>query len=231
MTDHDHHHTEGEHANGGDLTEVPAADFLTAGFWDARYSTSDRLWSGHVNDALAEVTRDLVPGRALDAGCGEGGDALWLAERGWEVTGTDVSPVALSRAAAYAQEVGLADRTRWEQHDLLTWAPEPGSFHLVLASFVHLPSGTRREVYAALAASVAPGGGFVVLAHHYSDVGVVPRPDLPDLFFTPEELVADLDPEAWEVVMATVRPRVATHPEGHPVTVHDTVLHARRRTS
>ncbi|MCE1180412.1 MAG: class I SAM-dependent methyltransferase [Micrococcales bacterium] len=217
-----HHHDGGE-------TPAQAADPRGAAFWDERYSSSDRLWSGHVNEALAEIVGPLTPGRALDAGCGEGGDGLWLAERGWEVTGTDVSGVAVARAEAQAERLGLGDRTRWEQRDLLEWAPPPATFDLVLAAFIHLPSADRFPAYRALAEAVRPGGSFVVLAHHPTDVGVVPRPPEPDLFFTEDELAAELDPDQWKIVAAVKRPRSTTHPEGHEVIVHDTLLHARRR--
>jgi len=96
-------------------------------------------------------------------------------------------------------------------------------------SFVHLPTDDRRTVYAGLAAAVAVGGTFLVAAHHPSDIGVVPRPPYPDLFFTPEDLVADLQAGEgeWEIVTAEARPRSATH-DGHDVTIADTVLRARR---
>ena len=113
----------------------------------------------------------------------------------------------------------------------MAWTPPASSYDLVTAAFIHLPAGDRRRVYTGLADAVAPGGSFVVAAHHPSDVGVVPRPPHPELFFTAEDLVADLPggEEAWEVVTAEARPRPGTHPDGHPVTLHDTVLHARRR--
>jgi hypothetical protein len=59
----------------------------------------------------------------------------------------------------------------------------------------------------------------------------VPRPPHPELFFTAEELADDLPdgPGSWEIVTAEARPRPGTHPDGHPVTLHDTVLRARRR--
>jgi SAM-dependent methyltransferase len=170
----------------------------------------------------------VAPGRALDVGCGEGGDALWLAERGWQVDGIDVSQVALDRAAARARETGLDDRTTWQQRDLLAWSPPAGAYDLVSVAFVHLDAADRRPVYDALAAAVAPGGTLLVVAHHPSDLGVVPRPPRPELFFTAEELVDDLrrGPGSWEVVTAEARPRPGTH-DGQAVTLHDTVLRAR----
>src|SRR5205085_8196577 len=119
---------------------------------------------------------------ALDVGCGEGGDALWLAEHGWQVVGVDVSQVALDRAAARAGETGLADRTTWEQRDLLRWSPPAATYDLVTACFIHLAAGDRQAVYAALADAVVPGGTFLVAAHHPSDADVVDRPPHAELY-------------------------------------------------
>ena len=91
MSKHEHEHGDEQPA------ETPRWD---ATFWDERYATSPALWSGHVNAVVADEAGRLAPGTALDVGCGEGGDALWLAERGWQVLGVDVSRVALERAAA-----------------------------------------------------------------------------------------------------------------------------------
>lgn len=219
---HSHHHAQ-EH----DPEEVPRWD---AEFWDDRYSGSEALWSGHVNAVVRDEATDLPPGRALDVGCGEGGDALWLAGRGWEVLGVDVSQVALGRAVAHARATGMAERVTFEHRDLLAWSPPAETYDLVVAAFVHLAGDTRREVYAALASAVAPGGTFLVAAHHPNDVGVVPRPPHPELFYTAEDLVADLPggEGAWKVVTAEARPRPGSHPDGHEVTLHDTVLRARR---
>ena len=136
--------------------------------------------------------------------------------------GIDVSQVALDRAAARARETGLDARTTWEHRDLLAWTPPAAAYDLVTVAFVHLACGDqRREVYAGSPAAVAPGGTFLVAAHHPDDLGVVPRPPHPELFFTAEELAADLrsGPGSWEVVTAEARPRPGHHPRrppGHP---------------
>jgi SAM-dependent methyltransferase len=238
VTQHEHEHDHGDgrgQGRGGSSREGEAPDAgeaprFDAAFWDERYTSAPTLWSGHVNAVIRDETEGLVPGTAMDVGCGEGGDALWLAERGWQVLGIDVSPVAIERAAARAAELGLAERAAFEVRDLLAWTPPPATYDLVTAAFIHLPSGDRRPAYAGLAAAVAVGGTLVLAAHHPSDIGVVPRPPMPDLFFTAEQLAADLVAGAgeWAVEVVEARPRPATHPEGHEVTVHDTVLRARR---
>jgi hypothetical protein len=92
---------------------------------------------------------------------------------------------------------------------------------------MHLPGGDRSAVYAGLSEAVAVGGTFLVGAHSPLDIGVVPRPHDPDLYFTAEELAASLD-DRWEILTCEERPRVGRHPDGHEVTQHDTVLRARR---
>ena len=202
----------------------------TADFWDDRYRSSPALWSGHVNAVVMTETESLAPGRALAVGCGEGGDAFWLAARGWYVDGIDVSRVALERAAAHARDAGpeIESRISWAQRDLLSWEPPEATYDLVSVSFLHLHAANRTTVYAALARAVVPGGTFLVAAHSPLDIGVVPRPPDPDLFFTADDLAAELD-DTWEVVTSEARPRPGVHPDGWDVTLHDTVLRAVRR--
>ena len=93
-----------------------------AEFWEARYADADRIWSGRVNRAVADVAAGLEPGRALDLGCGEGGDAVWLARHGWAVTGVDLSPTAVARGRRAAAEAGVPDgalRLKLVRHDVL----------------------------------------------------------------------------------------------------------------
>nr|WP_238354948.1 class I SAM-dependent methyltransferase [Kribbella sandramycini] len=104
--------------------------------WDGRYAESTRIWSGKPNAALVAELAGLAPGRALDLGSGEGGDAIWLAQQGWQVTAVDVSPIALGRAAEHAREAGIADRIDWQHHELGKTFPA-GTFDLVSAQFLH----------------------------------------------------------------------------------------------
>src|SRR5690606_21511442 len=107
---------------------------LSRDFWEERYGSGGRLWSGKPNPQLVATAADLPPGTALDVGTGEGADAIWLASRGWTVTGVDVSQAALDRAARHATEAGV--EVTWQQADATKWDPAPAQFDLVSAQYV-----------------------------------------------------------------------------------------------
>jgi SAM-dependent methyltransferase len=225
---HDPGHQHGEQHPGGD-GEI----HYTQEFWDERYSSATRLWSGQPNPQLVAQATDLTPGEALDAGCGEGADAIWLASRGWTVTGVDLSEVALERAARHAATEGdsIARRITWLHEDLLSWDPGPRRFDLVSTQFLHLPPDLFDPAYRRLAAAVRPGGTLLVVMHHADDVHAnVGRPSgHPGLFPSAEQLTAPLDPGDWEIVVSSAVERSATDLDGQPATVKDTVVRARRR--
>jgi 2-polyprenyl-3-methyl-5-hydroxy-6-metoxy-1,4-benzoquinol methylase len=113
---------------------------FSAAFWDQRYSSTGQVWSGEPNSALVEEVSLLAPGTALEVGCGEGADAIWLAGQGWQVTGVDFSSQALHRAAGHTP-AHLAGRMTWQQADIRHWQPgESPLYDLVTASFSHFPN-------------------------------------------------------------------------------------------
>jgi thioredoxin reductase/SAM-dependent methyltransferase len=200
--------------------------------WEERYQSKPAVWSGNPNAQLVAEAADLKPGRALDVGSGEGADAIWLATRGWQVTGVDISQTALDRAAAHADAAGpaIAQRTAWQQVDLRGEAVPPGPYDLVSVHFLHLPQRERSQLYARLADAVAPGGTLLIVGHHPLDLRTsIHRPHFPDMLFTAEQLTAELDLADWEVLVSDSRPRTATGHEGETITIHDAVLVARRR--
>ncbi|WP_063748863.1 class I SAM-dependent methyltransferase [Streptomyces sp. NRRL B-24484] len=209
----------------------PGAGFDRAA-WEERYRTRGALWSGRPNPQLVAEATGLAPGRALDAGCGEGADALWLADRGWRVTAADLASTALDRAAARAADESpqLAERITWVRADLGERPPAGAGFELVSAQYLHVPAAERPAVFAGLAAAVAPGGTLLIVGHHPRDLagGGGPRL-LPEMLFTAEEAAAGLDPADWRVRTAQTRPRPAEDRTGRPVTVYDAVLVAVRR--
>ena len=197
--------------------------------WDERYRSAPAIWSGHPNTQLVAEAADLPPGRALDAGAGEGADALWLAEHGWRVTAVDLSQVALDRAAAEAARRGLADRVRCVQADLGAWEPPVAAFDLVSAQFLHPTAAVRDALYARLAAAVAPGGTLLLVGHDAGDLrSGLRRPHGGDRYVGADVLAGALDPARWEVLVAEARPRTAVH-DGEEHQIADAVLRARRR--
>nr|WP_240796730.1 class I SAM-dependent methyltransferase [Streptomyces sp. RFCAC02] len=188
------------------------------------------IWSGNPNDALVREVSDLPPGRALDLGCGEGADTVWLARRGWRVTGVDISRVALERAARHAADAGVTDRIEWQQHDLGESFPE-GSFDLVSAQFLHSWSDMPRDrILRAAAAAVAPGGTLLIEGH---STGPSWEEEHPDIHLpTPSEVVASLElpDDEWEIQRAEHHERVQLSPDGEAGTRTDNTVKLRRRT-
>jgi len=198
-------------------------------FWNERYGQRGNIWSGQPNPQLVAEASSLAPGTALDVGCGEGADAVWLAGRGWRVTGVDISSVALERAAGHAASLELSGSIAWEHRDLLIWTPPARSFDLVSAQFMHLPREDRQPLFARLAAAVAPGGTLLVVGHAASDIAAgARRPHGADLFFSAEEVAATLDPSSWKVSVAESRPRPGTGLDGATITIRDDVVRAQR---
>ena len=168
----------------------------------------------------------MTPGSALDVGCGEGGDVIWLAQQGWTVTGADFSANGLARAARHAADAGVADRTDWWQVDARTFAAEGRSFDLVTTHFLHPPDGGMVEVTRRLAAAVAPGGHLLVVGHAPSEVFTQLSSSHRRAMFLAEELVPSL-PDDFEVLVVEQRPRSAVR-DGVTVDIDDSTLLARR---
>jgi SAM-dependent methyltransferase len=198
--------------------------------WEARYAERDRIWSGRVNAHFAEIVEVLPAGRALDLGCGEGGDALWLAERGWQVKAVDISEIALGRAAGEARARGVQNRIEFERHDLSDSFPE-GRFDLVSAQFLHSTVRLERpQILRSAAEAIDPDGVLVIVDHGAAPPFSKNVPhDHP--FPSAEEVIdgLDLDPSEWERVRVEEVEREATGPDGQQVTFKDNVIVLRRR--
>ncbi|MFJ8886858.1 SAM-dependent methyltransferase [Streptomyces sp. NPDC102402] len=199
-----------------------------AEMWDDRYRESDRIWSGNPNAALVREVDGLKPGRALDLGCGEGADAVWLARQGWKVTATDISRVALDRAAGHAADAGVTDGVDWQWHDLGVSFPE-GEYDLVSAQFLHsMGDLPRDEILRRAASAVSPGGVLLIVGHAGFPSWEHDHPDveLP----TTDEVLASLElPEGeWEVLVSAEHERVQNDPDGNPTTRTDNALKVRR---
>ena len=232
----EHRHDHGWAAGGtGGAPEATPDLALDEAFWEALYRSRSAVWSGRPNPQLLAEAAGLSPGTALDVGCGEGADAIWLAQRGWQVTAVDISATALLRGQAHAAKAGadVPGRIRWLQADFVSEpAPELATYDLVSAQFVHPPSGQREALHRRLAAAVSPGGTLLVVGHHPSDLHAgIGRSPMPDLMFTAEQVGAVLQPGRWDVVVNEARLRTVTDDQGVEKTACDAVLHARRRTA
>jgi len=163
--------------------------------WDQRYAASEQVWSSTPNVWVEELTSGLEPGRVLDLAAGEGRNALWLAERGWDATAVDFSQVALDRAQTWAVDrLGEgASRFHTEQADLLTYTPVADAFDLVIVVYLHLPADQRRIVLHAAATAVAPGGHLIVIAHDTENLERgVGGPQDPTILYTAQDVADDL---------------------------------------
>jgi len=198
-------------------------------FWEDFYRERDRVWSGKVNPLFAREVDALSPGTALDLGCGEGADAIWLAERGWQVTATDISATALERAAQHAADADVADQITFVRHNLLESFPE-ATFDLVSAQFLHSPvaaPGERDSIMFRAAEAVAPGGVLLIVGHAGWPTWVTDQPAFE--FPTIDGTLALLDPYGpWSVETSDLVEREIVGPEGQPGTRADTVLRLRR---
>lgn len=221
-----HSHDDGAPHSTGAGREEPSS----AQMWDDMYSSRPRVWSGRPNPQLVREAAGLRPGKALDLGCGEGADALWLAGLGWTVTAVDVSAVALERAKANADTSGhVHGRITWEQHDLAEWTPSP-EFALVSAQFLHSPALAWERSLAAAAAGVAPNGTLLIVGHHPDRLPPWGSHEGSDMFFTPEAVADELGLQApdWQLEVCTVRERSVTGPDGQEAVIGDAVVRATR---
>jgi SAM-dependent methyltransferase len=194
--------------------------------WNARYSQKELLWSAEPNRRFGEEVGGLDPGRALDVACGEGRNAVWLAERGWRVTGVDFSDVALAKAAQLASSRGV--EVEWVLADVLEYVPEPRSSDLVALLYLQLPADAHARVLRTSAAAVAPGGTLLVLGHDSTNLahGHGGPKDLAVLF-TPQDVTRELGDLVVELA-ETVRRAVALD-DGGEATALDAFVRAHRR--
>ncbi|WP_378733455.1 class I SAM-dependent methyltransferase [Nocardia brasiliensis] len=201
----------------------------TVEYWEAFYQERERVWSGSPNVFLVREIESVPPGSALDLGCAEGADAVWLAERGWRVTAVDVSATALDRARAHAADRNVSG-IDWQQHDLANSFPD-GQYELVSAQYLHSPvahTDEREKILRRAADAVAPGGLLLIVGHAGWPTWAENPPDV-HLPTTAEVRTGlNLDPAEWTVEVDEVVERERTSPEGKPGTHKDNILRIRR---
>ena len=198
--------------------------------WEQRYAESDKVWSGRVNVRLAEVVSPLEPGHALDLGCGEGGDACWLAEHGWTVVAVDISDTALQRARAAADAKGVGDRIQFVQRDLSDGLPD-GTFDLISAQFLHSMVPFERPKVLKQAAGAIRPGGLLVIVDHSGPPPFASKLDHHHEFPSAEEVIGGLElgDTEWDRARVETVERQATGPDGEPFQWVDNVMVLRRR--
>lgn len=196
------------------------------GAWDDRYGDEELLWSGRPNDVLLTEVGDLPPGKALDVGCGEGADAIWLASEGWDTTGVDVSRVAVDRAVAASESVGF--HVEWICSDVVTATSASEGYDLVSVHYPALRHTPGDEAIHALLEAVSPGGTLLVVGHAPLDADYARSHGFEPTEYVQPADIADRLGDAWEILVNETRPRLSPPPHDSPFT-HDAVLRARRR--
>lgn len=173
--------------------------------WDIRYSGAGLVWAAEPNRFLAAEAVDLPAGRALDLACGEGRNAVWLAEQGWQVTGVDFSQVGLDKGERLAQERGV--QVRWVLADLVEHVPPAVAFDLVAILYLHLEPAATSAVLRRAAAAVAPGGTLLVIGHDPTNIAEgYGGPQNPAILMGPDEIEEALDDLAVERAERVRRP-------------------------
>jgi SAM-dependent methyltransferase len=199
---------------------------MDASAWDERYAAAELVWSVGPNQFVAEELADLPPGRAVDLAAGEGRNAIWLAQRGWQVTAVDFSQVALDKGRQLAGDTPV----RWVCADATTWY-EPSAYDLAVIAYLQLPRDERRLAVRAAYASLAPGGTFLLVAHDSTNLaeGTGGPPD-PSVLMTAQDVLDDLSGEQYVVRRAERVERRVPQDEGEPLTAYDALVRLVRTT-
>lgn len=192
--------------------------------WDQRYSGSELVWSAEPNRFLVAEVAVLPPGRALDLGCGEGRNAIWLAEQGWQVTGVDFSQVGLEKASRISVERGV--EVSWVQADLAEYEPAGGPFDLVAMLYLHLPAAQRRHVLARASQALAFGGTLLVVGHDLLNLSQGHGgPQDPEVLYSPDDIERELQGLLIERAESVLRPITV---DGREVNAVDVLVRAKR---
>lgn len=193
--------------------------------WEAMYRSRDQVFSGNPNGVLVAEATGLPPGRALDVGCGEGADAIWLARHGWHVTAVDVAQTAVDRGAAAAAAADVTDSVTWMRADLTAAPPAVAAFDLVSVQYFPLPREPDHVALRGLLEAVGVGGTLLFVSHDLADL--TPRPGFdPSTYHQPADVARLLDDD-WAVLVDETRARTAPPPAGTHHTC-DTILRAQR---
>jgi SAM-dependent methyltransferase len=193
--------------------------------WDELYASTELVWTAEANRFVVEELAGLTAGRALDLGSGEGRNAIWLAERGWQVTAVDFSAVGLAKAAELAAGRGVTG-VRWVEADLREYQPGPG-YDLVLLAYVHLPPDEFGALLRRAASALAPGGTLLVVGHDVDNIAHGHGgPQDPRVLHRVQDVVAALPGLTIQRAEQARRPVLTGDGERAAI---DTVVRAQRR--
>ncbi|MDN5808408.1 MAG: class I SAM-dependent methyltransferase [Brevibacterium sp.] len=210
-------------------------------YWDQAWDgeRAPMMSSGDANPHLVREISGIEPGTALDAGCGAGAEAIWLAGNGWTVTGADVADTALEYAEGRADAAGVGGRIEWVRADLSVWEPET-KYDLVTTHYAH-PAMAQSAFYDRIASWVAPGGTLLIVGHlhhrrgdstsHSSagESGHGHSHPPAEASATADSITNRLDPAVWTIVTAEESQRTMVGPGGRTITIDDVVVRASRR--
>lgn len=200
-------------------------------FWQSVYDSQGQDRTGKVNSQLVEVASKLIPGEALDLGCGMGGDSIWLAQQGWRVLAVDVAESALRRAADQARQLQVEGSIEFQRHDLSDSFPV-GSFDLVSAQYLHSPVRLHRsEILRRAATAVRQGGTMLIVDHGSAAPWSWKIPG--HRFVSPQEVLDSLDlrGDEWHPLRVSSVKKQAIGPNGETATVTDNVVALRRNSN
>lgn len=229
----------GSHPAGGDTTDGHAHHEHRHGsagrefdrhYWEQRYQGAGSASESEANPHLTGELAGLKPGMALDAGCGEGAEAIWLARHGWRVTAVDIAAAAVARGREQADRAGheITGRIDWHTADLTQWDAGVDRFDLVCACYVH-PVDSNDILFDRLAAAVAPGGTLFIVGHAPGDHESAAHTSASHVHVTAEQIAAGLAPDRWDIQLVESRTRSVVRPDGEAITLRDSVFRARKR--
>ncbi len=192
--------------------------------WDQKYATTELVWGSGPNRFLVPEVRGLKVGKALDLGCGEGRNAIWLAEQGWHVTGVDFSEVGLGKARQLAAERSV--EVAWVRADLLVYQPAQSAFDLVIVFYIQLPSAQLSAVIRKAVTALAPGGTLLVVGHDLLNLTEgVGGPQSAEVLFTAADIEKNLTGLRIERAERVLRPVTV---EGREVNAIDALVRASK---
>jgi len=201
------------------------SDLVTIAHWNDKYAETELLWSAGPNQFVETFCRDLPTGRAIDLAAGEGRNAVWLAEQGWEATAVDFSDVGIAKAEQMAASRGVSINA--VVADLTEYVPTPGGYDLVVVAYLHVPPGERTLMLRRAAEAVAPSGRLLLIAHDLSNIEHGHGgPQDPTVLPTPEDIVSDIGSELTIDCAKVIDRMVET--ESGSVAAKDTYVEAHR---